>query len=102
MKKISIGVCCFNEEENIELMYEAITKEMKALPQYDYEIIFEDNDSTDSSQDILRRLCAKDRHLKAIFNQSNYGADRSAVNCMMKADGDALICKLVIFKILQV
>ena len=91
MKKISIGVCCFNEEENIELMYEAITKEMKALPQYDYEIIFEDNDSTDSSQEILRRLCAKDRHLKAIFNQVNFGIDRSSTNCMMNVSGDAYI-----------
>ena len=40
MKTISIGVPCYNEEENIELMYEAITKQMSSLPQYNYEIIF--------------------------------------------------------------
>ena len=91
MKKISVCVCCFNEEENIELMYEAITKEMKALPQYDYEIIFEDNNSADKSQEILTGLCAKDKHLKAIFNQVNYGVDRSNTNCMMSVTGDAYI-----------
>ena len=92
MKKISIGVCCFNEEDNIELMYKAIKNEMEALPQYDYEIIFEDNASTDNSQEILRKLCLDDRHLKAILNQANFGAERSYVNCMMNASGDAHIC----------
>ena len=32
MKKISIGICCYNEEENIELMYQAVTEQMKKLP----------------------------------------------------------------------
>lgn len=91
MKKISICVCCYNEEENIELMYQAITKEMKAIPRYDYEIIFEDNASTDRSQEILIGLCEKDKHLKAIFNQTNYGADRSSTNLLMSSTGDAHI-----------
>ena len=37
MKKISVGVCCYNEEDNIELMYEALTKELQNLKEYDYE-----------------------------------------------------------------
>ena len=49
------------------------------------------NDSTDSSQEILRKLCANDKHLKAIFNQVNFGVDRSGTNCMMNASGDAYI-----------
>lgn len=91
MKKISICVCCYNEEENIELMYEALTNEMKNIPQYDYEIIFEDNDSKDQSQAILRKICEKDTRVKAIFNQTNFGPDRSTVNCMMSISGDAYI-----------
>ena len=39
MKKISIGVPCYNEEDNIELMYQVITEQMQKLSQYDYEII---------------------------------------------------------------
>lgn len=91
MKKISICVCCYNEEENIELMYQALTKEMQSLPQYDYEIIFEDNDSKDRSQEILRDICSRDNHVKAIFNQTNFGPDRSTVNCLMSITGDAYI-----------
>lgn len=91
MKKISIGVPCYNEEDNIELMYQAISGQMKLLPEYDYEIIFADNDSKDSSQQILRDLAAKDSHVKVIINQTNFGPERSGVNCYRNASGDAYI-----------
>lgn len=91
MKKISIGIICYNEEENIPLMYEALTEQMMQLPQYDYELIFEDNDSKDHSQEILRRIAEKDRHVKVIFNQTNFGPFRSGTNCMGSVTGDAYI-----------
>lgn len=91
MKKISVLVCCYNEEENIELMYEALTKQMQSINKYDYEIIFEDNASTDKSADILRDIAGKDKHVKVIMNSINFGPDRSAVNAYINASGDAVI-----------
>lgn len=91
MKKISIGVCCYNEEENVELMYQALTQQMQELPEYDYEIIFEDNDSEDSTAVILKRIAESDKHVKVIINQTNFGPDRSNVNCISRATGDAFI-----------
>ena len=91
MKKISIGVPCYNEEENVELMYEAITEQMKQLPQYDYEIIFADNDSKDNTRSIIREIAKKDLHVKAVFNQTNFGPERSGINCYRNASGDAYI-----------
>ena len=45
MKKISIMVPCYNEEENVEPLSKAIIEMFaKDLPQYDYEIVFIDND----------------------------------------------------------
>ena len=90
-KKISFCVCCYNEEENIELMYEALTEQMKKVPEYDYEILVEDNDSDDSSPEIFRRIAAKDKRVKVILNQTNFGPDRSTVNCMRHMTGDAYI-----------
>lgn len=90
--KISICICCYNEEENIELMYKAVTEQMLLVPQHSYEIIFEDNDSHDSSQEILRRIASEDNRVKIILNQTNFGADRSSVNCYGSASGDAVIC----------
>ncbi|MCR5487739.1 MAG: glycosyltransferase [Lachnospiraceae bacterium] len=90
-RTISIVICCYNEEDNIELMYQAVSKEMASFPQYDYEIIFEDNDSEDRSQEILKRICSQDEHVKAILNQCNFGPDRSYVNCLVSSSGDAVI-----------
>lgn len=91
MKKISICIVCYNEELNIEDCYSEVTKVMQKLDGYDYEIIFADNDSEDSSQDILRGIVKKDKHVKAIFNTRNFGPDRSGKNCMSSASGDAVI-----------
>lgn len=88
MKKISIGIACYNEEENIEQMYDALTKQMQLLPDYDYEIIFEDNNSQDASQDILRKIASQDKHVKVILNMTNFGPMRSGTNCMASVSGD--------------
>lgn len=51
MKTISIVVPCFNEEENVVPMSEAVIGIFnKELPDYDYELIFIDNDSQDGRQ----------------------------------------------------
>lgn len=91
MKKISIGVFCFNEEKNIKPMYEAITAQMKALPQYNYEILFEDNASKDSSPYILKQIAQSDSNVKVILHKANYGIERSSYHCMKNVSGDAFI-----------
>lgn len=91
MKLISIGVCCYNEEQNIEPMYRALTEQMANMTNYDYEIIFSDNASTDNSELILEEIVGKDPHVKAIINSANFGVERSSYNCMKSALGDAYI-----------
>lgn len=91
MKKISICVPCYNEEENAYPMYAAITEQMKKLTdKYNYEIIFEDNDSKDGTKDILRTIAKKDKCVKVIFNTRNFGPSRSGMNCLFRATGDVI------------
>ena len=62
MKKISIVVPCFNEEENVVPMANAIREEFKKnLALYEYEIIFIDNDSKDNTRELIRELCKNER-----------------------------------------
>ena len=57
-KKISVMIPCYNEEENARPIYEAVKNELVTnLPQYDYEILFIDNKSTDSTRKIIREIC---------------------------------------------
>ncbi|MEG1875948.1 MAG: glycosyltransferase family 2 protein [Lachnospiraceae bacterium] len=90
-KKISIGIPCFNEEGNVRETYERITEQIELFPQYDYEIVFSDNNSSDNTQKIIREICKKDKHVKAIFNMNNYGPERSCDNMTKRRNGDAYI-----------
>lgn len=92
MKKISIVIPCYNEEENIVPMSEAVTALFKnELKGYDYEIIFIDNDSSDSSQSLIREVCKKDNKIKAIFNAKNFGQFNSPYYGMLQSSGDCTL-----------
>ena len=68
MEKISVMIPCFNEVENVEPISEAVVEMFhKELPQYDYEILFIDNASTDGTRDKLEKICASNHKIKAIF-----------------------------------
>lgn len=79
-----------NEVDNIIPISEEITKQMSFLPQYNYEIIFSDNCSTDGTQEKLRYICSKDKRIKAILNAKNF-PETSAFNVMYSAHGDCVI-----------
>lgn len=93
MKKIiSVLVPCFNEENNIEPMAEAITEQMRRYEGiYDYEIVFRDNDSTDKSLEVLRKLASRDKHIKVIVNARNYGIGGAKNTFIGRISGDAVI-----------
>ena len=91
MKKISIVIPCFNEEENVVPISEAVIKEFQALPSYDYEIIFIDNDSRDRTRDLLRGLTAENPRIKAILNAKNFGQFNSPYYGLLQATGDAAV-----------
>ena len=75
MKKISIVVPCYNEEENVLPLSNEIRKIFhEQLKDYQYEIIFIDNDSRDGTREIIRQLCAQDKDIKAIFNAKKFWA----------------------------
>lgn len=90
-KKISVMVPCYNEEENVVGISEAIISELKKLKKYDYELMFIDNCSTDRTRQLIREICAKNRKIKAIFNVKNFGQFNSPVYGMCQLDGDCVI-----------
>ncbi len=90
-KTVSIMVPCYNEEENVVPISEAIVAQMEALPQYDYEILFIDNCSTDNTRPLLRQICAKNRKIKAIFNVKNFGQFNSPFYGLCQTTGDCAI-----------
>ena len=92
MKKISVVIPCYNEEENVGPITAAVSEVFRTeLPDLDYEILLIDNDSQDATRDRIRVLCAGDPHIKAIFNAKNFGQFNSPYYAMLQSEGDATI-----------
>lgn len=92
MKQISIMIPCFNETDNVIPIAEAVVKEMTTnLPQYDYELLFIDNASTDGTREKLIKLCEENKKIKAIFNVTNFGQFNSPFHGMCQTTGDCTI-----------
>lgn len=92
MKKISILVPCYNEEDNVIPISRAIEEELVShLPNYDYELIFIDNDSKDNTRNLLREICRQRPKIKAIFNAKNFGQFNSPYYGILQTTGDCTI-----------
>lgn len=92
MKKISIVTPCYNEEENVENLYNKI-KEIfnNQLSGYDYEHIFIDNCSQDKTVEVLTNMAQNDKRVKVIVNSRNFGTMRSPYYAYLQTSGDAVI-----------
>lgn len=91
MKKISVVSPCYNEEGNVEELYLETRAVFESLPEYDYEHIFVDNDSTDQTVKVLKDIALKDPRVKIIVNARNFGAIRSTYHGILQAYGDAVV-----------
>ncbi len=91
MKKISVVVPCYNEENSIRNIYQRVSNVFRTqLCQYNYDIIFVDDASPDHTETAIRQVCSEDPiHCKAVFNASNFGFHRNVFASFSYADGDA-------------
>lgn len=91
-KTVSILIPTYNEEENVWPLYKAIADVLQSKCQnYDYEILFIDNMSTDNTRAYLREICAQDKRAKAIFNVKNFGQFNSPFYGLRQTTGDCTI-----------
>jgi glycosyltransferase involved in cell wall biosynthesis len=91
MKKISLLMPCYNEEENIDELYGRLNEVSKLIQKFSIEILFIDNASEDSTVKKLKAIAKTDSRVKIIVNNRNYGTVRSPYWGMMQAQGDAVI-----------
>ncbi|MBQ8148542.1 MAG: glycosyltransferase family 2 protein [Lachnospiraceae bacterium] len=98
-KTISILIPCYNEEENVVPMSEAIVNLFETeLTNYNYELVFIDNDSRDRTRELLREICSKNSNIKAIFNAKNFGQFNSPYYGILQTTGDCTISMVCDFQ----
>lgn len=89
---ISIVVPVYNEEESLPLFYPAVSPVLDSLAaDYDFELLFTDNHSTDQTPILLRELTRKDPRIRAYRFARNVGYQRSILTAYLKSRGDAAI-----------
>lgn len=92
MPFVSVVAGCYNEEGNVAELHERIVRAFeKDLPEYTFEIILIDNASEDRTVDVLRKIALRDKRLKVIVNNRNFGHIRSPYYVVFQATGEAVI-----------
>lgn len=90
MKKISIIVPCYNEEESIPLFYEEISKvaeEMKK-EKVEFEFLFVNDGSRDKTLEVSRTLAEKDKRVRYISFSRNFGKEAAMYAGLENVTGD--------------
>ena len=88
---ISVMTPCYNEESNVDALYERVRSVFEKLGLKSYEHLFIDNASTDGTVGRLRKLAKRDKHVKIIVNTRNFGHIRSPYHALLQCKGDAVI-----------
>jgi len=92
MKKlISIATPTFNEEGNVDELYQRILSVISKIENYNFELIFIDNASTDGTVNKIRRIIEKDKRVRLIINARNFGPLNSPFYSLLQTKGDAVI-----------
>jgi len=91
MKKISVIVPMYYEEEVVLETYTRLTKVLQSLKEYEYEIVFVDDGSQDKTLQILEKIALQNGNVKVISFSRNFG-HQAAVTCGLKyVTGDAIV-----------
>lgn len=89
MKKISIVVPCYNEEESLPLFYEEVNKVTEQMKKKaNFEFVFVNDGSKDKTLENLRKLAKKDSRVKYISFSRNFGKEAGMLAGLEYATGD--------------
>lgn len=86
--KISLVVPVFNEEDAIPIFYQAVRSE---LAQYEVEIVFVNDGSSDGTEAIINALAVSDSHVKPVSFTRNFGKEPALFAGLEHATGNAVI-----------
>jgi len=90
-KTITILLCTYNEEGNIDELYNRLSKIVAKIPKYSFEYLFIDNASSDGTVKKIKQIAKKNRKVKLIVNARNFGSESSHMHGIKQVSSDACI-----------
>lgn len=91
MKKISIIIPAYNEEESLPILYERMKKLMEDMKNYEFEILFVNDGSKDKTIEIIKNLRQEDNRICYVDFSRNFGKEIAMIAGLDYATGDCAI-----------
>lgn len=88
MEKISVVIPCYNEEKAIPIFYKEMNKVMVKMKKLDFELIFVDDGSSDSTFEVCKNLSKEDKRVKFLSFSRNFGKEAGIYAGLNKSTGD--------------
>lgn len=97
MKKLSVIIPCYNEEETIPIIFESLCKTFSQIQEtgknefgedLDFELIFADDGSSDRTQEKIKELSQKCDWVKYISFSRNFGKEAAIYAGLEHSEGD--------------
>ena len=91
MKKISIIIPAYNEEEALPLLYDRLKELMEKMNNYEFEILFVNDGSKDKTIEIIKDLRSKDERVSYVDFSRNFGKEIAMIAGLDYATGDCVV-----------
>ena len=91
MKKISIIIPAYNEEDSLPYLYERLTKLIDDIKNYEFEILFVNDGSKDKTLEIIKEYRKKDHRFAYVNLSRNFGKEIAMIAGLDYAKGDAVV-----------
>ena len=92
MKTVSFVIPCYRSERTIRGVADEIRETMRALPDYDWELVLVNDCSPDGTFDVIRSLAREDAHITAVDLAKNFGQHAALMCGMRRTRGDVVVC----------
>lgn len=91
MKKVTILIPCYNEQESLPLLHKELCALIDAEPKYSWEVLFVNDGSKDNTIQVIKLLSAQDKHISYVNLSRNYGKETAMLAGFDHVQGDACV-----------
>ena len=91
MKKITILIPCYNEQDSLHFLYARLIKLIKSIKNYQFEILFVTDGSRDNTMEIIKELANIDRRISYVDLSRNFGKEIAMIAGIDHVHSDAMI-----------
>lgn len=88
MRKISLIVPCYNEEEALPIFYKEVARVSAGMPEFEFEFLFVDDGSKDRTLEVLQEISAEDERVFYYSFSRNFGKEAAMYAGFCNATGD--------------